>query len=458
MMLFDTHCHLDFPDFDQDLQEVIARAEEAHVQHMISIGTRLKAVQTMVERFAPYPNIFISVGVHPHNVNEEDVTVAQLLEATRQSKVVAIGETGLDYFYDHGDRARQQESFRRHIRAAIAADLPVIIHTRDAEEDTQRILEEEKINHCGGVLHCFTASRSFAQWAVEKGMYISFSGISTFKNADSIRETIGALPLDKLLIETDAPYLAPVPHRGTRNEPAHVVHVLETMASVRQLPVEEMARITTNNATALFRLGDERVTKKGVLAYTIGRNLYLNVTRGCTLHCAFCPKWTSPIVSSYDLTLTGNPTSEELIEAMGEISEFDEIVFCGYGEPTLRWPVVREVAQEIKRHGGTVRLNTDGLANLVFKRDITPEMAGVIDTISISLNAQSKEVYNRHCQPTIEHSYASLLDFIKCVREHVPTVVISAIEGLEGVDIQACQKIADDLGVSFRTRYLDSVG
>lgn len=195
------------------------------------------------------------------------------------------------------------------------------------------------------------------------------------------------------------------------------------------------------------------------IAYTIGDNLYLNVTDRCTLECAFCPKHNgSRHVHEYDLTLEHRPAVEEVIAAIGDPAAYREVVFCGYGEPTLRLKLVLEVAEYIKSRGGRVRINTDGLANLVHKRNVLPEMAGRVDALSVSMNAQNAEVYNRHCHPALKGSYEAMLEFLKEAPRYVPEVTATAIDGLEGVDIAACRTLAEKLGVRFRRRVLDVVG
>ncbi|MDP9195236.1 MAG: TatD family hydrolase [Pseudomonadota bacterium] len=254
-MLIDTHCHLDDPDLSGDLDGVVARALAAGVGRMVTISTHmstLPAVRAVAERF---PNVWFSVGVHPHHAADdgEMPTVDQLVAVARHPKAAGIGECGLDYFYEHSPRDQQQEGFRRHIRAALQTGLPLIVHTRDAEEDTMRILREEADGKgLRGVLHCFTSSRWLAEQAVGFGFYISLSGILTFKKSADLRETAKHVPLERLLVETDAPWLAPEPHRGKNNEPAFVVHTAAVLAGLKGIPVEELARKTTENALRLF--------------------------------------------------------------------------------------------------------------------------------------------------------------------------------------------------------------
>lgn len=253
-MLVDSHCHLDFPDFAGEIDAVILRARAAGVGTMLTIGTSLQKfpqVQAIAERHA---EIWCSVGVHPHEADRESgVDADKLVDLTKHPKVIGIGETGLDFYYEHSSRAEQERSFRAHIEAARTAGLPLIVHTRDADADMARILRDEMAaGRFRGLMHCFSSSRRLAEIALELGFYISLSGIVTFKNADELRATVRALPVERLLVETDAPYLAPVPHRGKRNEPAFVAHTAATVAKLKELPIDDLARITSDNFFALF--------------------------------------------------------------------------------------------------------------------------------------------------------------------------------------------------------------
>ncbi len=256
-MLVDSHCHLDFADFAEDMDGVIERASDAGVARILSICTlpsRFPATQAIADRFE---SVFCAVGVHPHEAAKEgDITVEQLIALTAGDKTVAIGETGLDYHYDHSPRAVQADSFRRHCQAARETGLPIIVHTREAEEDTIAILREMSAGQgphaLRGVVHCFSGSRWLADQAMEIGFYVSLSGIFTFKKTDEVRQAVADVPLDRLLVETDAPYLAPVPKRGKRNEPAFVAHTAARLAAERDLDPDEVARRTTANFFTLF--------------------------------------------------------------------------------------------------------------------------------------------------------------------------------------------------------------
>jgi TatD DNase family protein len=254
MMLVDSHCHLDFPEFAAELPDVVARAKAAGVTVCVSIGTKLSRfgeVAAVAERF---DNVYCTVGSHPHEAAEEPLAdSAPLLTLAKQPKVVGIGETGLDYYYEHSPRTQQAANFRAHIAAGRELSLPLVVHTRDAEEDTIAILREEMGKGAfTGLIHCFTGTQRLADAALELGLFISASGIATFKKSEALRDVLKRVPLDRLLVETDAPYLAPTPHRGTRNEPAFVVHTAAMLAELKGVPAGTIAEATTENFFRLF--------------------------------------------------------------------------------------------------------------------------------------------------------------------------------------------------------------
>lgn len=251
-MYIDSHCHINFPDLAGKLPEVFDLMAENQVSHALCISVELEKFPEILSLAEAHPNVYASVGVHPDHEDCTEPTVEQLVALADHPKVVAIGETGLDYFRLTGDLEWQRERFRTHIRAARACSKPLVIHTRSAADDTLRIMQEEYASEAGGVMHCFTESLAVAEAAIEQGFYISFSGIVTFKNAASLREVAAAIPLERMLIETDSPYLAPVPHRGQTNEPAFVMHVAEEIAKVRGMRVEAVGEATTQNFFRLF--------------------------------------------------------------------------------------------------------------------------------------------------------------------------------------------------------------
>ncbi|MDA4843746.1 TatD family hydrolase [Hoeflea poritis] len=253
-MLVDSHCHLDFPDFDAERDAIVARAEAAGVGRMVTICTRVARFDRIREIAETYENVYCSVGTHPHNADEElDVTPDDLVRLSQHPKVVAIGEAGLDYYYDNAPRDAQATGLRNHIAAARETRLPLVIHARDADDDMAAILEEESAKGAFPfVLHCFSSGAELARTGIALGGYVSFSGILTFKRSDALRDIAKDLPVERLLVETDAPYLAPPPHRGQRNEPAYVVHTAQVLADTLGISVDALWQQTTENFFRLF--------------------------------------------------------------------------------------------------------------------------------------------------------------------------------------------------------------
>ncbi len=253
-MLVDSHCHLDFPDFAEDLDAIVARAEAAGIGRIVTISTRVRKINGLLEIAARFPNVYCSVGTHPHNADEEDgITSDELIALTKHPKVVALGEAGLDNFYKDGSPEAQERGFRAHIAAARATGLPLVIHTREADEACGRILEDEIAKgQFKAVLHCYTGGRELAMKAIGLGLSISFTGILTFKNSQAIRDIAAELPADRIMVETDAPYLAPGKFRGKRNEPSFVVETARVLAETRGVSLDEIARQTTENFFRLF--------------------------------------------------------------------------------------------------------------------------------------------------------------------------------------------------------------
>ena len=258
-MFVDSHCHLDFPELAAELPQLLAAMREHEVTHALCIGVDLPAWPGVLSLAQSHANLYATVGVHPDYIDTPEPTVADLVEKAQAEKVVAIGETGLDYFRLEGDLEWQRERFRTHIRAARETKKPLVIHTRAAAADTIAIMRAECAGEAGGVMHCFTETWEVANAALDLGFHISFSGIVTFKNAVELKEVARRVPLDRMLIETDSPYLAPVPYRGRRNQPAWVRHVGEAVAQLRGVPVAVIARATSDNFFNLFRISHDAV-------------------------------------------------------------------------------------------------------------------------------------------------------------------------------------------------------
>lgn len=252
-MLVDSHCHLDFPEFAGRIDQLLDSMSKNEVAYALCAGVSLERFPALLALAETHPQLFAAVGVHPDTQEGTEPDIDTLVSLARHPKVVAIGETGLDYYRLEGDMEWQRERFRTHIRAAIQAGKPLIIHTRSAAEDTLRLMREECADQIGGVMHCFTESLEVAEATIDMGFFISFSGIVSFKNAHALKEVARRVPLDRMLVETDAPYLAPVPHRGQTNQPAFVMHVAEEIARLRGISFAEVADTTTRNFFQLFR-------------------------------------------------------------------------------------------------------------------------------------------------------------------------------------------------------------
>jgi TatD DNase family protein len=257
-MFVDSHCHLDFKDFDADRAEVLARARAAKVAMMVTISTKITEAAQIIALAEAHDELACTIGIHPHEAGSQpETSAAQLVELSRHPKVIGIGETGLDYYYEHSPRAAQQRNFRAHIEAARLSGLPLVVHARDADEDTADIMEDEMGKGAyPALIHCFTAGPELAERALAMGCYISISGIATFNSAKQLRQTIETIPLERLLIETDAPFLAPVPHRGKRNEPSFVADTAAALAELKGVSVAQLAQATSDNFFALFTKAD----------------------------------------------------------------------------------------------------------------------------------------------------------------------------------------------------------
>jgi len=456
LTLIDSHAHIYGPDFTGDFAEMLQRAADAGVAAILTVGTDIESSRQSVELAEKHPQVYASVGIHPHDaagVDDETYRIIREL-ALSSPKVVAIGEIGLDFYRDRSPRLDQERVFRSFLRMAQELDKPVIIHDRDAHEQVLRCLREEGTQR--GVLHCFSGDTAMAAEAIALGLYISVPGTVTYPANDALREVVRNTTIDRMLVETDCPYLSPVPYRGKRNEPAHVRLAAERVAEVKGLSLEDVGRITTKNVRDLFgiRLWDQS-TK---IAYKIRNSLYLNITNVCSNRCSFCAKFDNFTVKGHNLLLDGEPSYDEIMAAVGQPEGIDEIVFCGYGEPLMRLDLVKQVARELKGRGYRIRINTDGQANLVHGRNILPELAGLVDSISVSLNAPDAATYDRLCNtPFGAGGFEGVCDFIREAREHIPQVVASAVT-VPGINIEACRKVAETLGVEFRVREYAEVG
>ena len=457
-ILIDTHAHLDFPEYDIDRDEVVKRAEEAGVRYIITVGTDVGKAQECIEIAGTHPNVFASVGMHPHYADGLTEAVwRQIRELSESDKVVAIGEVGLDYYRNESSKEAQIALFRKMLYLSRERDLPVIIHCREAFDDVLDILRDfgsrEKLK---GVVHCFSGTAAEAAECLRLGLHISFTGNITFKKAEGLREVAREVPIEKMLLETDCPYLAPVPKRGKRNEPAYVVHTARFLAELKGLAYEDVARNTTLAAHNLFSVGPK--PPEGKIVYETRGSLYINLTNRCSNECEFCIRSKSAFVKGHHLRLKREPAVAEVLKAIGQAGRYKEIVFCGYGEPTERFEDLKKIAGEVKKQGAKVRMVTNGEGPLINGRAIGKELAGLVDRLSVSVNTADVDQYHKLCRSRYGQSaFSAIIEFIKDAKKYVEEIEITALD-LPGVDVEKVRRLAEQLGTKFRIRHYNEVG
>lgn len=470
MFIVDTHAHLDFPEFKDDLDAVLKRAREHNVGCIITVGTDLESSRRAIALAKRYPHIYATVGIHPHEAkNVTDAQWKDFAKLVQSDKVVAVGEIGLDYHKDMSPRDIQKDVFTRQLELAKEHKKPIIVHDREAHSDCLDILKKVMGNQIRGVAHCFSGSADVSKEYLALGMYISVAGPITYPNASALRETVkSAIPVESLMLETDCPFLAPQAMRGKRNEPSYLTHHIKELAKLYKLSEADIARITTLNAHHLFGIDvshkceEVKPCKKNThtITYAIRNSLYLNITNRCTCKCYFCVTHFTDYVKGHNLRLDSEPSSDEIISAIpADVhTKYKEVVFCGYGEPTLRLDVIKDVCKHLKKMDMTIRINTNGHANLIANRSVAQELKGLVDNVSVSLNALDPKEYQKVCQSQFgEEAFNKVIEFIKDAKEHLPYVEVTTVMR-PGIDVKPFQKFAGKLGVDFRARIYNEVG
>ncbi|HTY00824.1 MAG TPA: TatD family hydrolase [Bacteroidota bacterium] len=463
-MFIDSHCHLTAKEFDADREEVLQRALDAGVHAMVCPGTTIEDSRRAVELASKYDSVYACVGVHPHEAAKAgDRMLEELRELSAQPKVVAIGEIGLDFHYDFSPRDVQERVFREQLDLARERNLPVVIHTRESMDRTLAIVEQVLENdgswrddqtfvsrypHPKGVFHCYPGDLTTAWRLLGLGFSLSFPGIVTFKNSGSAKEVAGAIPIEHILLETDSPYLAPVPLRGKRNEPANIPLVAAAIASLQGLSSSDVARATNYAALKLFGIGTVGAPQ---FTYTLRDALYVNLTIRCNADCIFCDRGGDAIIKGINLKIEKEPTAEEVMAEIGDPTRYKEIVFCGYGEPTIRLEDMKTVARWVKQRGGRTRLNTNGHGNVINKRNILPELVGLIDAMSISLNATDPEEYGRLMRLNGPTFFNAMLDFAREAVKLFPRVVLTIVD-IPEIEKPQAMAIAREVGAEFSVR------
>ncbi|MEZ0361064.1 MAG: YchF/TatD family DNA exonuclease [Hydrogenobacter sp.] len=454
--MIDTHCHLDLLK-EEDLKESL---KDTSIEYLITIGYDRKTIENAIKLAEENRHVFCAIGFHPHEadkIGDEDLLWLKDV-AKKHLKVRALGEIGLDFYKDYSDRKKQEDIFRKQIGIAIELGLPLVIHSRNAEDKTIEVLKEEKAYEVGGVMHCFTGSYEFMRKCVDLGFYISYSGIITYKNAETLREVVKRTPTARILLETDSPFLTPQPARGKPNKPPYIWHTANVMAQlIPNSSIEDVDRMTSENAKLLFNIDNNG--KKDTITYVINNKLYINLTNKCNLHCSFCQRERERnfMIKGYWVWTSRDPSVEEVIKEIADPARYDEVVFCGYGEPTLRFSALKEIARYIKAKGGKVRVDTNGLMFTYLPEDKLSELKGLVDVWSVSLNAQDENTYNKVCKPAQSDAFEKVIRFIKKALQEGFEVIATAVD-YEGVDIEKTKRLAESLGAKWRHRPYEVVG
>jgi len=465
-MFIDTHAHLTSAEFDADRDQVIARAAGAGVTAIVNPATNLDDSRRAIELAGRHRGVHACVGVHPHEASgATDRVLASVEELCRETRVVAVGEIGLDFHYDLAPREVQERVFSAQLGIAARNNLPVVIHTRRAMEETIRAVraavaefpswrsqagsEYDRFPAPRGVFHCFPGTPAQAWELVRLGFAVSLPGIVTFKNAGNAADVAREVSAEHLLLETDSPYLSPVPHRGTRNEPSRIPLIAAKIAELQHLSVADIARTTSYGAYRMFGIGSPGAP---VFVYALKNSLYVNLTIRCNADCVFCDRKGEAVIKGHNLRIEREPEPREVIDAIGDPRAYDEIVFCGYGEPTIRLDALKEVAAWVKSRGGKTRLNTDGHGSVINKRNIVPELVGVIDAVSISLNSTDPVQYGELMRLDGKKFFPAMVEFAREAVRLLPRVVLTIVD-LNDVDREKARRfVEEEIGAVFYTR------
>lgn len=465
-MFVDSHAHLTSDQFKEDREQVIRRAIDAGMKYIVNPGTDLDDSRRAVELAEKHPEVYACVGFHPHDAKKaDDTSLRAIEELSNHPKVVAIGEIGLDFHYDFSPRDIQAEIFKAQIGIAQRRNLPVVVHTRESNEETIRIVEEavngeplwrsqmatpfSRFPAPKGVFHCFSGDTAMAWHIIRMGFFVSMPGVVTFKNPGFAAEVARDISIEHLLLETDSPYLAPVPYRGKRNEPSHIPLIAKRIADLQHLSLDDVARATNYNILKLFGIGE---VEEPQIVYKLKNALYVNLTIRCNADCVFCDRKGEAVIKGHNLRINREPTVQEVIQAIGDPTRYEEVVFCGYGEPTIRLEALKEISRWVKSRGGRTRINTDGHGSVINKRNIVPELADLIDAVSISLNSTDPQQYGELMRLDGARFFPAMIDFAKEAVKFIPNVVMTIVD-LNEVDREKARRLVEEeIGATFHAR------
>ena len=446
--MIDTHAHLDFPQFDNDRDQVISECHENGVNFIVNIGVNLESSQQSIKLAEKYDYIYATVGYHPHDSKElTDSVFEEIEKLAKHPKVVAIGEIGLDFYRNLSPPDIQQKAFIKQLNLADRLGLPVVLHIRQALDEAYDILRGRDRNI--GILHAFPGDEKYAAEGIEMGYYIAFGGPITYPKSKGPR-VVKSLPVSRIVTETDCPYLAPQNYRGKRNRPDYIRYVIDKLTEAfPKYSFEDIERITEFNASRALKLP---VADPPKVVYRIGSSLYINLTMRCTNNCYFCPKNKGYHVAGHNLKLNHEPEEAEILHDIAESDGYREIVFCGLGEPTLRADLLVSLAEKLRQKGVQLRLNTNGQGNIINRSNLTEKLAGFFDVVNVSLNAHDSAPYNKICSPQFgENVYKDVINFARQCKDAGIKTVFSVVN-LHEVDIEACGKIAEHIGIPLKVR------
>ncbi|MBD3368892.1 YchF/TatD family DNA exonuclease [Candidatus Fermentibacteria bacterium] len=447
--LFDTHAHLCFDSFDRDLEEVLRRARRAGVRDVLVPGTDPPSSIKAARMATVYEGLWAAVGVHPNEIEAVgDEGMEAIARTALRPRVVAIGETGMDLYRKGSPPAKQREWLRRHLELARALGRTLVAHSRAAEAEVV-----DAIGSCDPVpvvLHCYTGPVKLAVEAARRGCYVGLAGPVTYRSNRSLRELAGRLPPERMLIETDSPFLSPEPRRGSRNQPANLELVLQVVARAMGADPAGTASLLLDNSCRAFGVGEHRRTD---LFYVLDGKMYVNLTGRCDNDCTFCIRNYQDGIDGYFLQHDSEPDPDRLRSGLALVRPdwFEEIVFCGYGEPTMRLGLLSELAEALSARGIPVRLNTNGLALSRIPEERVRRMVSLFDRVSVSLNAPDEESYRRISRPSAKNAWHYLQRFIDLCREIGCGLELTAVRGC-GVSMKACEALAGSKGLRFRAR------
>ncbi len=453
-MLIDSHVHLNMKQFAKDRESVIERALSTGVGEMVGISFDPESIDETLALSEKHRSLFAAVGIHPHEAEKWDMGIEDKIKKVLfRKKVLAVGEIGLDYYRDLSPRDLQRDIFKKQIAIAIYFGKPIVVHCREAFDDVIEIIKREGAGEVGGIFHAFQGGIEEAEEILGAGFLVGIGGPVTYKNS-RLPETVKRLPSSSFVLETDCPYLPPVPYRGKRNEPAYVRLVAEKVADIKGVSTEDIERATESNYRRVLK--NEKPPAESI-SYSIKNNLYLNVTNFCTNDCRFCPaRKKNNELYGYNLNLLTEPEIDDIIESAAEElgrRTFKEIVFCGYGEPTARLDVITKVAGALKKYGIPVRLDTNGQGNMINRSDIVPRLEEYFDLVSVSMNASGRDSYLRLCRPDAGgKAYDAVMEFITRAAASEMNCIVTAVD-FPGVDIEKCRSAAENIpDVEFKVR------